>query len=39
MIDRKHKLPMTRQAKLAGISRSSLYYRKRQNSRICFSLS
>ena len=27
MIDRKHKLPLTRQAKLAGISRSSLYYR------------
>ena len=26
MIDRKHKLPLTRQAKLAGISRSSLYY-------------
>ena len=29
MIDRKHKLPLTRQAKALGISRGSIYYRPR----------
>jgi putative transposase len=29
MIDRKHKLPLTRQAKALGISRGSLYYKPR----------
>jgi len=29
MIDRKHELPLTRQAKLLKLSRSGLYYRPR----------
>ena len=29
MIDRKHKLPLARQAKALGISRGSLYYKPR----------
>ncbi len=29
MIDRKHKLPLTRQAKALGISRGSIYYKPR----------
>ena len=29
MIDRSHKLPLTRQAMAVGISRGSLYYRPR----------
>ena len=29
MIDRDHKLPLARQAKVVGISRGSIYYRPR----------